>query len=235
MKTVSLFGKEYPVSQVIAGAILIYFWGLKGLLKLPLPDIIPDSMVSWVTWAALGFFVSFSFLPDNSAELLYLTAKLRSKKIICNYGVFSWDGSSYQVTAGGMEYSVFYEGVNAFGIVERGNKVFICPTDLISFAGYNRLIKADLKETVSVPVGLERFLSGIDYCLYGVLPNTEFGYVSAKAEHMEDLLKTLYERNQALTEANAGYMKMLMDAGTINKMNGSELDFLFEKELGGDS
>ena len=226
---VQILGHDVNLFTAIPMIVILYFGIMVGFLSLSVPEILPLSVRTAAVWISVGMLI-WNYLDEDNP---YYELKWWSPKILCSKGVFSWNGRSYEVVLGSEKYSVFFEGLNAGGIVEEGDTVFICPSEMVSLNGKNRILKAEMELTKTIdPVFTG--LSGYKFVLQGINEDAIFGKVSLENQKCRDIIKILEERNGHLEKANADYMKRLSDRGTVNSLNNPELLKMMDDRLKGD-
>jgi hypothetical protein len=214
--------------MLVACSIVIYFWILVPFFKMP--AFLSEYIIVRLPIFALGvIFVKLFGQTDNSL----LKARYKTKKLVTSYGVFEWDGSVREVQSGSQKFYVFYEGINADSIYQRGNKVFICPVDMAKKAGHNWLLKANLTVNKPIPKEFEQYTVGMDFCLYGAIPAADFGEVSVTILEIESRIAlqddTIKRQRLLLSDC----LKMLSDKHAVKNLGSDEVIDKIEKMLKG--
>jgi hypothetical protein len=223
---VQILGHDVNLLTAIPAIIILYFGIMIGVLSLSVPEILPLSVRMAAVWISVGMLI-WSYLDEDNP---YYELKWWSPKIFCNHGVYSWSGRSKEVTLGDTVYTVFYEGLNAGGIVEDGESVFICPSNMVSSVNKNRILKASLKLTETVdPVFTG--LSGYKFVLFGSIEDASFGKVSLKVQEYLDQIELLEERNKQLEKANGHFTQLLSSRAMVNSLNNPELLKMMDDRL----
>ena len=211
--------KKYDYLKIVPALILFYFWILVGIFKIPVPEFLSEYYQIRLCWLAVGILLVKFFVKTSDI----LKARLKTKKVVTNFGVFESDGSMYHVRVGEENYLVFFEGINADGIYERGDVVFICPEGQISKAGRNVLIKTELFQGGAVPVEFDQFTNGMRYCLYGSEISTEFGnFDGDRVDHKvraDSLSNTVRVQRDVISEC----MGLLSNKETLKRMRSEEV------------
>ncbi len=218
--------KEYDIPTVVSVSVIVYFWVLVGFFKFP--EFLSEYYQVRLTFLAVGVLLC-KFISKDESRLL---ARLKTKKIITNYGVYEWDGGRYKVWVDDKAYCVFYEGINAENIHERGNVVFICPEEFVSQAGMNILIKAELSQDGTIPAELEQFVQKSKFRLYGTVQSADFGEITAEVINYKTRAEALEITNAALRKTVNECMKLLSDKQTIKNMRSEDLAKSIENALG---
>ena len=222
-----LFGKERDTMTLVAGVIVVYFWFFVSFFNAP--TIFGEYYAVRLPLVAVGILIVKLFGNDDSL----LRARLKTSKLVTSYGIFGCDGSVREVQSGSQRFLVFYEGINADGIYQRGDKVFICPKGMVKKAGHNWLLKADLKVNGTIPEKFEPYTVKMKYCLYGNTQSADFGNVTVQIQEISSRAKlqdeTIKAQRALLTES----LKMLSDKHAVKTMGSDELIDKLEKTLKG--
>ena len=223
-----LFGKERDTVMLVACGIVIYFWVLVPFFKMP--AFLGEYFIIRLPMIAVGIIFMKLFGKDDNSML---KARYRTKKLVTSHGVFECDGSMREKISGSQKFYVFYEGINADGIYQRGNKVFICPAEMVKKSGHSWILKADLAVNKSIPKEFDQFVIGMDFCLYGNTPSADFGDVSVEIQEVKSRLElqddTIKRQRLLLTDC----LKMLSEKHAVKNLGSDEIINKIEKMLKG--
>jgi len=228
-KTVKIYGREIDLTMAIPVVVIVYFGLLIGVLSVSLPELLPASARNAAVWFSVGILV-FRYFGEEEDPFWFL--KWHSPKIVCGRGVYSWSGESREVTFGTEKYTIFFEGINAGGVVEKGKSVFICPTRLVSSCGKNRLLKAKMKVTKTLDPDFDG-LSDYKFVLLGMSEDAAFGSVSLENQKYKDVIDLLEARNAQLERANEDYVRRLSERGMVNSLNNPDFVDMIDRRLKG--
>lgn len=213
-----------PNKPNFAKWILVYYWGLIGILNFDLPLFISQTNISRLTIFALGYL--FCHMTTNNDKLIeqyesyieYLNSQVKGPKLITSWGVYSWTGEAYNRLVNGITYLVFHEGINFMGERQRFDKVFICPKDQVVGIGPHMLIKSDIKLTEHDELPAE-LLSDVEdaWVLKGNVPAPFFGDVDKETIQLQRELDTQMAYSCKLAETNKELGKCLSDAYMLIK------------------
>lgn len=227
MKSVIIAGREISVLTIALAAVIFYFGVIIDVLHWSVPELLSESMRMAVVWFSIGAIIAMNVEKEEPTffEIMWMTPK-----IICNKGVFTWNGSSRRIISAGVEYTVFYGGMNALGMNTENGTVFICPSEMVETVSKNKLIKAKLEKTEVLAPEFKGF-SKTDFIMFGNLPDAVFGDVTVKEESLADEITLWKEQNKRLEEANSLYMKLISDKGMVNSINNPEIMQYIDQRL----
>ena len=219
--------KKYDWVKIVSAFIIFYFWGLIGIFRIPLPELMSEYYQIRIVWLAVGVLLAKLIIKEDGK----LLARLKTKKIFTNYGVYESDGGIYRVKVGTETYCVLYEGINAEKIQERGNIAFICPESHLVRVGLNFLVKTELSQVGTIPAEVEQLIGNVKFKLYGTTVYPEFGELTNETVDLksrnESLEKTVSSQRAVIAES----MKMLADRQTIKTMKSEDFIKSIEKKL----
>lgn len=227
MKSVMIAGREISVLTIALAVVILYFGVVIDVLHWSVPELLSESTRTAVVWCSIGAIIAMNFEKEEPDffEIMWMTPK-----IICNKGVFTWNGSSRKITSAGVEYTVFYGGMNALGVNSENGTVFICPSEMVETVSKNKLIKAKLEKTEILAPEFKGF-SKTDFIMFGSLPDAIFGEITVKEESLKNEIELLKEQNKRLEDANSLYMKLISDKGMVNSINNPEIMQYIDQRL----
>lgn len=226
MKTVIIAGKEIKILTIVFAVVVFYFGVLIGFLNWPIPEFLPEYAQTAVIWFSIGAIVFQNVEQDVS----YFEIMWQSPKIICNKGIFTWDGSSREIISAGIKYTVFYGGLNALGVTEKNGTVFVCPSEMVASISKNKLIKAKLERTLILPPEFKGFCKN-EFIMFGSEPDAVFGNVSVNEAALHAEIELWKKRNHQLELSNDAYVKLLSDKGMVNAINSPEVMRYIDERL----
>jgi hypothetical protein len=190
----------------VARGILIYYWGLIGLLNFSLPQVLPDTLVTYATIGSVGWLIR-DYATDSAEDY----CRRMSPQLMTEMGVFSWDGSTRYITVAGRKFALFYgNGCNHDGTIYRGDVAIICPPEHVFDVGSDRIISTEFKRRYIPPDIV--FDTHVRAVMYGDLPSPVFDIDVPGTEHllssqldMQKELSDTYHKgmNRAIAVLNA--------------------------------
>jgi hypothetical protein len=204
----------------IAKGILAYYWGGIALLNLDLPTFVSQQMQTWITFTTLGFIIAhytnnFEELEQFYMEKLeFLNTMVKGPKVLTNWGAFNWDGTLYKESIEGDTYCIFREGVNFMGMINSGERVFICPQDHVVEVGKHRLLKTDFEWTKlrEIPYQLQPYTDSATWIFKGDVVSPIFEQPSPESIDLARQNKNQISFSNDLIRLNKEYQKLVSDA-----------------------
>lgn len=137
----------------VVQAVLLYYWGLIGLLNLSLPIFFGLSVQTKLCWLCVGCLLwdyiglDKKVLESLEMQVYGLQELLGAPQVITSKGVFSWDGVVRRRSYNGLEYVCFRSAGADTGVLMEdpfGASV-VCPVDHVVDLGRHRVICSELR------------------------------------------------------------------------------------------